>query len=82
MTTIHPETQIVASRFDPLTRVCSYTYQHGNGERYTVAIPLDELNGSGKPFATREHRRKFLAQKIINHVQINEPDKADIGVER
>lgn len=75
MTTIHPETQVVASAYDPLTRVCSYTYQHHDGSRYTVNVPLDELmphRRQGRPQA-----RAHLARKIINHIQTNPPD--DVG---
>ena len=73
MTTIHPETQVVASTFDPLSRMCSYTYQHSDGSRYTVKIPLDELLRKGN----RMNRRTHLATKIINHIQANPPDKVD-----
>lgn len=74
MTTIHPETQIVASSYDKLTRVCSYTYQHSDGSRYTVKVPIDELHLQGGKSANREQRRRHLATKIINHVQANPPD--------
>lgn len=73
MTTIHPETQVVASTYDPLTRICSYTYQHTDGSRYTVQVPLDELNTKGN----RANRRMHLATKIMHHIQSNPPDKID-----
>lgn len=74
MTTIHPETQIVASTFDAPNRICTYTYEHSDGSRYTVTVPLAELEKSGN---TKDARRRFLAQKIINHVQSHPPDKTD-----
>lgn len=70
MTTIHPETQIVASRFDPMSRVCSYTYRHADGSQYTVDIPIADLLKQGN----RENRRRHLVTRIINHVQSNPPD--------
>ena len=75
MTTIHPETQVVASTYDPLARMCSYTYQHSDGSRYTVKVPLDELLKKGNRVARRTH----LAQRIINHIQTNPPDKPQDG---
>lgn len=74
MTTINPESQIVGSSFDPLSRICSYTYQHSDGSRYTVEVPLDDLHKIGTTPATRDQRRKHLAMKILNHIQINPPD--------
>ena len=70
MTTIHPETQVVASTYDAPSRMCSYTYQHSDGSRYTVKVPLDELLKKGD----RAKRRTHLATKIINHIQANPPD--------
>lgn len=76
MTTIHPETQIVASAYDPLTRICSYTYQHSDGSHYTVDVPLSEFEKIGLGRATQMQRRTHLAQKIISHVQTRPPDHA------
>lgn len=70
MTTIHPETQVVASSYDAPSRTCFYTYQHSDGSRYTVKVPLDELLKKGD----RTKRRTHLATKIINHIQANPPD--------
>jgi hypothetical protein len=70
MTTINPETQIVASSYDELNRIYSYTYQHSDGSQYTVKIPADELQGP------RDQRRRQIAQKIITHIQTNPPDNA------
>lgn len=74
MTIIHPETQIVGSGYDALNRVCSYTYQHSDGSRYTVKIPIDELQKRGHTSIPREQRRRHLAMKIANHIQTAPPD--------
>jgi hypothetical protein len=77
MTAINLDDQIVASSYDKQTRVCSYTYQHPDGSRYTVAVPLDELTSLGMTPMNRETRRKHLATKIVNHVQTNPSDKVN-----
>lgn len=74
MTTIHPETQIVASAYDKLTRICSYTYEHSDGSRYTVKIPIDELQKRGNTSIPRDQRRRHLAVKVANHIQTSKPD--------
>ena len=75
MTVINLDDQIVATAYDAATRVCSYTYQHPDGSRYTVQIPIDDLHKIGTTPANREVRRKHLATKILNHVQTNKPDQ-------
>jgi hypothetical protein len=77
MTTINPETQIVASRYDAQNRICFYTYQHSDGSRYTVEVPIDQLHRTGNVSNNREQRRRHLAMKILNHIQTNPPDKVD-----
>lgn len=77
MTAINLDAQIVATAYDRQLRVCSYTYQHHDGSRYTVKVPLDELAKLGTTPANRDVRRKYLASKIANHVQTNPPDKTD-----
>lgn len=80
MTAINLDDQIVSSRYDSATRICSYTYQHSDGSRYTVDVPIDDMHKIGTTPATLQQRRDFLARKIINHVQTNPPDKvADVG---
>ena len=74
MTAINLDDQIVASAYDKKARVCSYTYQHSDGSRYTVKVPLDELQKIGTTPANRDVRRKHLAMKILNHMQTNPPD--------
>lgn len=79
MTTIHPETQIVGSRYEALSRICEYTYQHSDGSRYTVKVPIDALERSGNAATTRQQRRLAIAQKIISHVQNNPPDHIELS---
>lgn len=78
MTTINPESQIVASAYDPLTRICSYTYEHSDGSRYTVQVPLDDLHKIGTTPATRDQRRRHLAQRILTHIQTRPPDAEEM----
>jgi hypothetical protein len=79
MTAINLDDQIVSTAFDPKTRICSYVYQHSDGSRYTVAIPLDELARLGTTPANRDVRRRHLAQKILTHIQTNPPDPVNGG---
>jgi hypothetical protein len=74
MTAINLDDQIVASSYDAQSRTCSYTYQHSDGSRYTVMLPIDELHKIGTTPANRDVRRKHLAMKILNHIQTNPPD--------
>jgi hypothetical protein len=74
MTAINLDDQIVATAYDAQARVCSYTYQHTDGSRYTVQVPLDELQKLGTTPANRDSRRKHLAMKILNHIQTCPPD--------
>lgn len=75
MTVINLDAQIIATRFDPASRTCFYTYQHTDGSQYTVAVPLDELASLGTTPANRDARRRHLAHKIVTHIQTNPPDK-------
>jgi hypothetical protein len=77
MTTINPETQVVASSYDAQNRICSYTYQHSDGSHYTVQVPLADLEKMGMGVATRDQRRRHVAMKILDHIQTNPPDAAD-----
>lgn len=74
MTAINLDAQIVASAYDRKDRVCSYTYEHTDGSRYTIKIPLEELQKLGITPANRDVRRKHLAQRILNHIQTQKPD--------
>lgn len=73
MTAINLDTQIVATAYDRQARVCSYTYQHTDGSRYTVQIPIDDLN-KFKP--NKINARNFVGRSILNHIQSNPPDAA------
>lgn len=75
MTAINLDAQIVATSYDAKTRTCAYTYEHSDGSRYTVSVPLDELARIGTTPASRDQRRKHLATKIMNHIQTNPPDQ-------
>lgn len=79
MTAINLDDQIVATAYDKAARTCAYTYQHTDGSRYTVTIPIDDMHKIGTTPATREQRRNFLANKIVNHIRTNPPDKTDDG---
>lgn len=77
MTAINLIDQIVATAYDRKSRVCSYTYQHTDGSRYTVRIPIDDLAkiGAGMTGKARdEQRRKHLATRLLTHMQSNPPD--------
>jgi hypothetical protein len=76
MTVINLDDQIVATAYDAATRVCSYTYQHSDGSRYTVQVPLDDLHKIGTTPATADARRQHLATRIMTHIQNNPPDVA------
>ena len=62
---IHPETEIVASAFDPIARAHSYTIERA-GKRWTVAIPDADFERFGAVAGAaagvnRANRRKHLA---------------------
>lgn len=75
VTTIHPETQIVASSFDKFSRICSYTYEHADGSRYTVEVHIDDLQKRGNKVIPKIERRRNIAMRIANHVATNAPDE-------
>lgn len=77
MTAINLDDQIVATAYDKQARTCSYTYQHHDGSRYTVTIPLDDLLKLGTTPASRDVRRRHLATKITTHIQSNPPDATE-----
>lgn len=72
MTAINLDTQIVATAYDPIERVCSYTYEHSDGSRYTVKLGLDELLKHRK--INKNQARQHLGRTILNHISINAPD--------
>lgn len=66
--TIHLESEVVATAFDPQTRVHSYTVGRG-GKRWTVAIPDTELEKFGPIFGAqagtnKARRRMYLARRL------------------
>ena len=75
MTAINLDDQIVATSYDKQTGVCTYTYEHHDGSRYTVQVHLDEFPKTGVGPMNKEARRRHIATKIMNHVQTNPPDK-------
>lgn len=40
--TIHLDSEVVATSFDPVTQTCTYTVQRGD-DRWTVSVPLADL---------------------------------------
>jgi hypothetical protein len=60
MTVIALETELVRTSFDPKTRKCYYTIRR-NGQHWTVAIPLDDLD---KHKANKQKRRNHLANAL------------------
>lgn len=75
--TINPETEIVASSHDPVTRTHSYTIERG-GKRWTVAIPDDEFARFGvvvgaQARSNQLRRRTYLVTKLTVAMQ-GEPD--------
>lgn len=67
--TVHLEGEVVASRFDPITRTCSYTITR-DGKRWTVSVPLEHLDNAAKPHAhapmAKQARRDHLANVLKN----------------
>lgn len=55
--TVNPETEIVASSYDSVTRNCTYTIQRGD-KRWTIAVPLQHLDahkGTNHKVLRRNH---------------------------
>lgn len=74
MTVINLDDQIVASTYDKAARTCSYTYEHTDGSRYTVTVPLADLEKVGPMPQAKMARRQHLAQRVLTHIQSNPPD--------
>lgn len=71
--TIHLETEIVGSAYDPIKRVHSYTIERA-GKRWTVQIGADEFARTGPLLgaqaATNKHRRRsYVATRLANAMQ-------------
>jgi hypothetical protein len=69
MTTIHLDTEIVATSFDKVRRVASYTIQRGD-QRWTVSLPEADLNKHG---ANKKLRQTMVATALNNAMQ-GKPD--------
>lgn len=60
MSTVHLETEIVATHYDAASRQCFYTIER-DGRQWTVGIPEDDLN---RHKANKAARRMHLAQTL------------------
>jgi hypothetical protein len=69
---IHPETEIVATRYDAGTRTCHYTIER-DGKRWTASIPLGQFENMGFPGKGHEQRRNHLAAMLENAMR-GKPD--------
>lgn len=69
MTAIHPDSEVVATAFDPISGVCAYTIQR-DGKRWTARIHVDELNKLG---ANKQARRTYLSN-ALKQAMIGPPD--------
>ena len=63
----------VASSFDPVTRVCTYTIER-NGQSWTVQIPLVDLERHGALPGSIKKRREHLARLL--EAKMNGPPDA------
>jgi hypothetical protein len=66
--TIHLETEIVASSYDPTTRAHSYTIER-NGKRWTVSVPDADFEQFGPILGAtgavnKQRRRQHLASRL------------------
>lgn len=70
--TIALDTEIVASRFDTKTGLCSYTIER-NGKRWTVDVHLDHFEAlpktPGEPHVNKQLRRNHLAKVLEQAMQ-------------
>ncbi len=76
--TINPETEVVHTSFDPVTRSHSYTVEK-HGKRWTVVIPDAELAQFGRIVGAqagfnKARRRAYLGQRLTDAMQ-GEPDE-------
>lgn len=67
--TIHLDTEVVSTRFDPVTRTCFYTIER-DGKRWTASIPEVELNKHGP---NKIARRNMIAM-ALNNAMMGKPD--------
>ena len=71
---INLDTEIVATAFDPATGTCAYTVER-DGRRWTVRVPLSQLDGQG---ASKDARRAHLANLLTAAMQCP-ADRIDDG---
>lgn len=57
MKPINLDTEIVGSRYDPITRMCSYTVAR-DGRKWTVSVHSDDLNRH------KQNRRNHLGHLL------------------
>lgn len=57
--TINLDGEIVATAFDPIAGTCSYTLERG-GKRWTVSVPLQQLDAHGPVSLTKQIRRNHV----------------------
>lgn len=62
--TLAPDTEVVSSRYDRASRMCSYTIERG-GHRWTVDIHEDDLNRHGYKTGHKQLRRNHLANAFF-----------------
>jgi hypothetical protein len=70
--TINLETEIIASRYDPVARDCFYTVRRG-ALQWTVKIPLAELN----KHAGHKIKRRTHVATAIEIAMRGVPDKLE-----
>jgi hypothetical protein len=60
--TIHLDSEIVATGFDPLTQTCTYTIER-DGKRWTATVALAEFNKLG---ANKVAKRNLVANALTS----------------
>lgn len=68
--TIHLDSEVVATSFDPVTQTCTYTIQRGD-DRWTASVPHAELTRLG---ANKAAKHALIANKL-NMAMLGPPDK-------
>lgn len=58
--TIHLESEVVGSKFNPVARTCHYTIER-DGHRWTADVSLDDLE---KIKANKQARRELIANAL------------------
>lgn len=61
--TINLDTEIVATRYDPIARANYYTILR-NGQRYTATVAQSDLDNLGRLPGSKEKRRTFVANAL------------------